>query len=157
MPALVQNYRPISLLSLAGKLQERLVHSKLLGRGAISPSQFGFQPGSSTQEALYQLPRPGTNIWKMGLAQFVCFWTWQRPLIRYLSHQDVIDALAGSGVCGSLLVWFCDCLTERSQRVVLQGSSSHSITVPSGIPQGSILGPLLFFLTFNGIFQPSLI
>ena len=70
-----------------------------------------------------------------------------------VSHQGVIDALADSG---SLLVWFCDCLTERSQRVVLQGSSSHSITVPSGVPQGSILGPLLFILTFNGIFNLAL-
>ena len=102
--SLVQNYRPISLLSLAGKLQERLVHNllldHLLGGGATSSSQFGFQPSSSTQEPLYQLPKPGTNIWRMGLAQFVCSWTWRRPLIRYVSHQGVIDALAGSGVCG---------------------------------------------------------
>ena len=73
-----------------------------------------------------------------------------------MSHQGVIDALAGSGVCGSLLVWFCDYLTERSQRVVLQGSFSHSIAVPSGVPQGSILGPLLFILTFNGILKLAL-
>ena len=73
-----------------------------------------------------------------------------------VSHQGVIDVLAGSGVCGSLLVWFCDHLTERSQRVVLQGSFSHSIAVPSGVPQGSILGPLLFILTFNGILKLAL-
>ena len=78
--SLVQNYRPISLLSLVGKLQERLVHNvlldHLLDRGAIFPSQFGFRPVVQHRKLCYQLPRPGTNIWKMGLAQFVCSWTW---------------------------------------------------------------------------------
>ena len=73
--SLLQNYRPISLLSLVGKLQERLVHNllldHLLGRGAISPSQFGFRPCIvQLRKLCYQQPRPGTNIWRMGSAQF---------------------------------------------------------------------------------------
>ena len=64
-------------------------------------------------------------------------------------HQGVIDALGDSGVGGSILKWFSGYLSGRSQKVVFQGFASHSIAVPSGIPWGSILGPLLFTLTFN--------
>ena len=49
--------------------------------------------------------------------------------------------------------WFRDYLTDRSQSVALQGSSSPSCRVTSGVPQGSILGPLLFILFFDGIFH----
>ena len=142
--SLVQNYRPISLLSLVGKLQERLVHNllldHLLGTGVISPSQFGFRPCSSTQEALLSATQTWHKHMEDGFST-VCVFLDLSKAFDSVTHQGVFDALAGSGVCGSLLVWFCDYLTERSQRVVLQGSFSHSIAVPSGVPQGSILGP----------------
>ena len=116
---LVQNYRTIYLLSLFGKLQEKLVHNllldHLLGRGAISPSQFGFRPSSSTQEALSATQTCHINM-EDGFST-VCVFLDVVKAFGLVSHQDVIDALAGSGVCASLLVWFCDYLIERSQRV----------------------------------------
>ena len=121
----------------------------MLGRGAISPSQFGFRPGSSTQEAMlsvtqtwHQNMEAGGSTWRLEAAQSVSSCTWPRLLTRCPT--------TGSGVGTPLLAWFRDSLSGRSQFVALQGSSSHSI---SGVPQGSILGPLLFILTFDGIFR----
>ncbi len=64
-------------------------------------------------------------------------------------HYGVIDALSGAG----MLTWFRDYLSNRSQYVAVQGSSSPPSIVTSGVPQGSILDPLLFILSFDGIFH----
>ena len=115
--SLVKNCRPFSLLSLVGKLQERLVHNllpdHLLGGGAISPSQFGFRPCSSTQEALLSATQTWHKHMENGFSTDCVFLDLSKAFDS-VSHQSVVDALAGSGVCGSLLVWFCDYLTERS-------------------------------------------
>lgn len=135
-----------------GKLQERIVHNLLLDHlldgKAISKSQFGFRPWSSTQEALIS----ATQTWHRHMedgCSTLCVFLDLAKAFDSVPHQGVIDALASSGVSGTLLRWFCNYLTNRLQRVVLQGSCSQFVKVPSGVPQGSILGPLLFFLTFN--------
>ena len=66
-------------------------------------------------------------------------------------HHSLLLSLAKIGVSGSLLQWFENYLTHRTQRVVLSGSSSTSLPVQSGVPQGSILGPLLFIIYINSI------
>ena len=102
----MQNYRSISLLSLVEKLQERLVHNLLLNhlldRGAVSPSQFGFRPGSSTQEALLSATQTWHKYMEDGFSTVCVF----LDLAKAFDLQGVIDAFASSGVCGSLLVWF---------------------------------------------------
>ena len=155
-PSLVQNYRPISLLSLIGKLQERLVHqvlmTHLLQQNAISPSQFGFRPGSSTQEALVSM----TQVWhkhlEAGLST-ACVFLDLAKAFDSVPHHGVISALSAAGVTNPLLGWFSDYLSNRRQFVALDGSTSFTCKVTSGVPQGSILGPLLFILTFDGIFR----
>ena len=73
-----------------------------------------------------------------------------------LPHSLVLESLARVGVCGSLYNWFADYLTGRSQRVVLEGHSSSVASVTSGVPQGSILGPLLFSLSIDPIASVSI-
>ena len=73
-----------------------------------------------------------------------------------LPHSLVLESLARVGVCGSLYDWFADYLTGRSQRVVLEGHSSSVASVTSGVPQGSILGPLLFSLSIDPIASVSI-
>ena len=70
-----------------------------------------------------------------------------------ISHSNVVRALSSSGIGGQLLSWFSDYLLDRQQFVCLNGASSDPARVTSGVPQGSILGPLLFLLAFNSIFQ----
>ena len=68
-----------------------------------------------------------------------------------LPHCLVLSSLAKVGVCGSLYKWFVSYLSYRRQRVVLNGTSSSELDVSSGVPQGSILGPLLFLISVNSI------
>ena len=152
---LASNYRPISLLSLVGKIQERLVHNSLLehllDRDAISPHQFGFWPGSSTQEALISL----TQSWHQHLEDGHSTICAISEAFDSVPHSGIMESLSEAGVGGPLLGWFQDYLTNTLQSFVLQGSSSPSCLVSSGIPQGSILGPLLFILAFSTSHSPA--
>ena len=73
-----------------------------------------------------------------------------------LPHSLVLASLAKVGVCGALYSCFQSYLSGRQQRVVLNGVSSQPARVTSGVPQGFTLGPLLFLLSINSIFDVSL-
>ncbi len=66
-----------------------------------------------------------------------------------LPHSLIMNSLARVGGCGELYHWFANYLSERRQRVVLDGACSSTLGVTSGVPQGSILGPLLFILSVD--------
>ena len=153
---LASNYYPISLLSLVAKVQERLVHSvlqdHLLSREAISSSQFGFRPQSSTQEALVHM----TQLWHQhmedGGSSLRVFLDLAKAF-GSVPHRRVISAISMACVTGKALMWISDYLSGRRQFVALEGESSPLAGVTSGVPQGSILGPLLFLASVDGIFR----
>ena len=97
----------------------------------------------------------GTKQWRRVVVLSVSFWTSLKLLTHYL-HSMIIDALSNVGIAGSLLNWFVNYLSSRSQFVAIHGFSSPLRHVTSGVPQGSILGPLLFIVAFDGIFHLSL-
>ena len=151
-PKLATNYRPISLLSIPSKLLERIVYSKLmvhlLENSLLSTRQFGFRPQSSTQEAILS----ATNDWHLHLdskKEVACMFFDFSKAFDTLPHWTILSNLKRVGVTGSLLKWFNSYLSCRQQRVVLGGSSSSPIEAVSGVPQGSILGPLLFSLCMD--------
>ena len=157
--SLASNYRPISLLSLCSKLLERLVHNNLMkhiiDHKLLSDLQFGFRQMSSTQEAILS----ATHDWHKTLedhGSVVCIFLDLAKAFDSLPHSLVLESLARVGVCGSFYDWFADYLTGRSQRVVLEGHSSSVASVTSGVPQGSILGPLLFSLSLDPIASVSI-
>ena len=150
------NYRPISLLSIVSKTFERIIHNQLLNfllkHSRISRFQFGFRPNSSTQEALLHL----SNEWHQQLDsgnQVAAIFFDLSKAFDTVPHDLLLESLQRVGVSGSLLTWFEDYLSGRLQRVVLDGHTSAALPVTSGVPQGSILGPLLFIIFMNSIFD----
>ena len=136
------NYRPISLCSTVGKILEKLVSKHLVN---ITDAQHVFIPKRSciTQlTTLYHewvetidLPKPPRID--------VIFLDWSKAFDR-VSHKILLDKLHKYGICGSVLNWFYSYLSNRSQRVIFKGSQSNWAPVHSGVPQGSVLRPLLF-------------
>ena len=158
-PKCVTNYRPISLLSLPSKLLERIVHSRLLSyilsNSILSTSQFGFRPSSSTQEAIITATEEWHHHLDAKANVAVVFFDLSKAFDS-VPHLGLLRALSRIGVSGYLHRWFSSYLTGRSQRVVLDGCSSASLPIHSGVPQGSILGPLLFSIYINPLASLSL-
>ena len=147
-------YRPISLLSLISKVLERVVHTRmskfLFSNKLLSNCQFGFRPRSSTQEALLSV----TNDWHKLLEkhhQVATVFFDVKKAFDSVPHSQILSSLQTLGIHGPLLHWIKDYLSNRQQRVVLDGAMLDPVTVTSGVPQGSILGPLLFNIFMNSI------
>ena len=153
-PSSPSDFRPISLLSIVSKVFERHIHNYLSDfcthHHIISNCQFGFRPGFSSESALLSV----TNSWFSFLDSYksVCAVFFDlRKAFDSVPHRLLLDTLSSLHIPPVLLHWLHDYLCDRSQLVVINGSCSLKSPVLSGVPQGSILGPLLFILYINGL------
>ena len=147
-------YRPISLLSLVSKLLEKHIHSLLydfcISNNLISPFQFGFLPYRSTISAL--LFSTHTIFSLLESYSSVCgAFLDLRKAFDSVPHLPLLNLLASSNLPPPFLNWLHSYLLNRTQRVVVNGSSSSSLLVSSGVSQGYILGPLLFLIYVNSL------
>ena len=153
---LVQNYRPISLLPLPGKIAEKLVHKQLMehieSNFFISDNQHGFRRGHSCTHAVAQVTDFIGKKMDAGmttLATFVDF----RKAFDCVQHPILIEKLARLGLQGNMIKWFESYLTGWKQRVLANNVCSSYLDVKQGVPQGSVLGPLFYILYADDILE----
>ena len=150
----VSNYRPISLLSNINKILEKIVHSRvytfLEDFQCIYSLQFGFRKKHSTNHALIEITetiRQALDDKKMACGVFVDL----QKAFDTVNHDILISKLEHYGIRGTANQWFSSYLTNRTQYVSILGYDSSTKTISHGVPQGSVLGPLLFLIYINDL------
>ena len=150
--SIMTNYRPISLLSVFVKILEKLIYSRVMNflkkYSVLYKYQFGFRKGYSTNLALIDII-DAINMSLDNDEYVVGIFCDLQKAFDTVNHEILLSKLNNYGIRGTLHAWFADYLKNRKQVITINGVSSRFGLIACGVPQGSVLGPLLFLLYVN--------
>ena len=153
--ARVGNYRPINLTSILLKVMERVLKAHLLAwfdnQSLISCHQHGFRARRSCTTNLILFMEEVTKRLDQKQEVEVCYLDFQKAFDS-VNHRLLIEVLSSAGVNDGVVRWIADFLGNRTFKVRIGDQLSEEAVVISGVPQGSVLGPLLFILYVDSIF-----
>ena len=155
---LFDNYRPISLLPTISKIFEKVVHKQLYDYFADNDlfykSQYGFRKSHSTELAALELADRISQYLDNGEIPIAIFLDLSKAFDT-LDHKILLSKLEYYGIKGTALKWFESYLSNRSQYVIYDNTKSQQSPLFTGVPQGSVLGPLLFLIYMNDVSNAS--
>ena len=148
------NYRPISLTSASCKIMEHIIFHSILNHlnryNIINPNQHGFRPGLSYQTQLVLLVDEILKAMDSHHQVDLLLLDFSKAFDT-VAHNKLLLKLAHYGIQSNTHQWIATWLTMRTQNVIVEGERSQDKRVLSGVPQGTVLGPLMFLLYINDI------